>query len=182
MPLPKLMLFRILNPMLSPLIASPLLAIIWLFGGWVRYFNAPQPVYFSSLVLKPPHRSLGVSKASSRAIWPLCCVCKDKCHKPKGQFRLLTPHLFIPRQLVPHYLCCTICFFGANFESCDIFSGKMRFSHVFHTPEPAFQHLRRCALQHDSTKRPRIEIARQYAGHKTPLLSASKRIFIHLSP
>ena len=32
MPLPKLMLLRILNPMLSPLIASLLLAIIWLSG------------------------------------------------------------------------------------------------------------------------------------------------------
>ena len=119
--------------MLSPLIASPLLAIIWLFGGWVRYFNAPQPVYFSSLVLKPPHRSLGVSKASSRAIWPLCCVCKDKCYKPKGQFRLLTPHLFIPRQLVPHYLCCTICFLVQISNRATFFLAKCGF-HTYSIP------------------------------------------------
>ena len=39
--------------------------------------------------------------------------------------------------------CRTIPIFGANFESCNIFPAEMRFSHLFHTPEPAFPTLSR---------------------------------------
>lgn len=39
--------------------------------------------------------------------------------------------------------CRTIPIFGANFESCNIFPAEMRFSRLFHTPEPVFSTLSR---------------------------------------